>query len=288
MACTHSLAVAIRGEVWRWGCERLGQKTQLSIANAYVKNLLDPLEKRGGYCVEVFLTMDDRGGASGGGSHEPCHLRPGFNSTEAAYFAAFGKYLRNYHFVTTAHNQADSFRRTLEFYDQFSANHDALIVVRHDVELTLSVDEWQCIGSHKLGLGAPMDMSIESPGEPPLDPVHTPSCEDGVSDLVHYVPKKHYNAFAAMIGSTNGTSPNEEPHLPWPSCNEVCGCFSKRHCEPNDISGHACFAVAATLLPRSQIGFCWPKGGTVFSSWRPKNAAGKYFYAPPPLHGHDG
>ena len=37
MACTHSLAVAIRGEVWRWGCERLGQKTQLSIANASPK-----------------------------------------------------------------------------------------------------------------------------------------------------------------------------------------------------------------------------------------------------------
>ena len=104
----------------------------------------------------------------------------------------------------------------------------------------------------------------------------------GARAIVRGGRERHYprRATPLLFGAAedgrgcDGTTCNtwqEEPKLAWPSCNEVCGCFvdcseADGKEETGDVTGHGCYSVLATLLPRKHIGFCWPPSGSAFDA----------------------
>ena len=237
-------AVLFRGETWRWGCAPAAQRLQIVCARAYVEMLLTPLSIS--YHVDVYLPFD-RG----------CYGA----TAEKAYASEFGSFLRVAQRVQ-ASNQAESARRSLQLYITHAHHdHKVLVMVRHDVRLELPISTWQC-SPHKLSFAAYVDPQKDDADLPHLEESRAPLCSEGVNDVMHWVPRRFMNVFFAMVGSSNGTSLHETPKVEWPSCNEVCGCFTE--CPINDISGHSCYSVAATLLPQHELGFCWPMSGAAF------------------------
>jgi hypothetical protein len=262
-----SAAVLFRGETWRWGCSPTGQRIQLACGRSYVELLLKPLNLS--HHVDVYLPFD-RG----------CYDA----AAESAYASEFGSFLRVAQRVQ-ATNQAESIQRSLSLYKSHAHHsHEVLVVVRHDMQLELPLSVWRC-PPHKLGFAAYVDPAKDcaDPKEH-LEEHLAPLCDEGVSDVMHWVPRRFVHAFFAMVGSSNGTSLREEPALTWPSCSEVCGCFTA--CPINDISGHSCYSVAATLLPPHELGFCWPPSGAAFGNATQPTHHGRPLYSRPPLPPH--
>ena len=58
-----TVALVLRGELYRWGCDALGVSKQRQVARAYDAMLLTPLEQAG-HCVHVVLALDRGCGAA--------------------------------------------------------------------------------------------------------------------------------------------------------------------------------------------------------------------------------
>ena len=259
-----SVAVLFRGQAWRWGCQTAPQRHLQSLCwQAYTRHLVAPLN------ADVYLPLDRAVGCDG---HDDDYHEP------------FRGHLRLARRVEAAH-QGDSFVHSLRLYRAARPEgHDMLYVVRHDVELLLPATTWRC-SPDKLSFAAYVDPLRDGKRvAAPLPEERAPLCEEGVNDILHAVPRRYFSALLRMVGGCDGTTCNtwqEEPKLTWPSCNEVCGCFvdcseADGKEETGDVTGHGCYSVLATLLPRKHIGFCWPPSGSAFDA--PPTLGARPFY----------
>lgn len=249
-------ALLFRGEAWRWGCDAAGKAAQLICTLSYLNHFVKPLEAAE-HVVDIFLPMDIRNSSCTHMTQELIGILGGRRQVHVDRFRA----------VT----QGENFRRSLDFFERVQAasasNFTHLVIVRHDVQLLLPVASWSC-PRHKLGLASYVDPSFgDNPDEPPLTAAEAPVCGEGINDLMQWVPYRFMAAFSRIIGSANGTDLREYDergnvlNLTWPACAETCGCFTQGQGPLCEESGHSCYSVAAALLPRQHIGFCWPPAG---------------------------
>ena len=171
-------ALLVRGEVWRWGCDELGRAAQRSCSASLVTHFISPL-KASGHRVDVFLALDIRRAACVASVDELVRV----------YGASATRQVHTRHF--SASTQLANFRSSLNFF-RMTVSTDAshfthLVVLRHDVQLGVPVTAWSC-PPHRLGFAAYIDPRLEDSNEPPLRAEEVPSCDEGINDVMQWVP----------------------------------------------------------------------------------------------------
>ena len=123
-----AVAIVLRGETFRWGCDAFGVAKQRQAAAAYDAMLASPLERRG-HCVHLVLAIDR-----------------GCPSLDAALVAMHGDRVALAQRIRTEKQPANA-RAALDLLlsrAEMASRYDMVILARHDVQLLSPLDRWAC------------------------------------------------------------------------------------------------------------------------------------------------
>jgi len=223
--CMKSLSYALlfRGELFRWGCSKQGISWQMNVIASHIAMLVKPLE-HAGHTVSDFVAHG--------------HLACGAAAMED-FISSHGARLRIAAEVP-AQSQPGQMRSSLDRLGPLLAQHDVLIVTRLDLTLLSPMGSWACnLDDDKVLLASRCERSNWE----------RYNCS---ADHLFVVPQRHFGRFNASVGRVLA--------VPGRYGSKARCCF---HESCMQGSGHGCYNVLQTLLPRgaSQIDFCWPPPG---------------------------
>ena len=233
---THRpIALLLRGEAFRWGCDEVGVALQREVARAYEIMLAAPLQALGS-SVALFLAPNGNRCADlerSAGEVALARLAQLFNQTGRVSMVGHAQ----------AYSQAENMLYALGFF--FRATHHLryretkMIIARLDVQFHIEPTRWLCdvVHSQKLSLASKCSWGWDHP----WPDIRSDRCS---SDIMHIVPRRYYSHFAAAMGST-------------------CECFNSTTSAPpcptnKNHNGHRCYDAFSTLIGEDNIEFCWP------------------------------
>lgn len=194
-----------------------------------------------GATVDVFLSQDLRGCA---------------NSTLHQRLVRWhGKHVRTSQ-VVVARTQGQNLHRTLQFFGQFAAEYDAMILTRYDLRLLRPIGEWPgCHDTSTVGVASRCE----------AEQWKNWNC---TNDILFVVPRSHLWAFNASVGAA--VRPEDSRYFSVrrrkakvnPS---ACFATSGETVSPGVPKGlgHGCYNSLAARIGYEQLSFCWASQATV-------------------------
>jgi len=237
----RAVALLLRGEIYRWGCDAFGVAKQREVAAAYNSMLLTPLEQAG-HCVHVVLALDRGCG----------------RERDADLIAMYGDRVALATRIATK-RQPSNTRAALDLVTTDAAvrdRYDFVVFARHDVRLLRPLSRWAC----NLARAAPSADVLSVGSQCAPREWRAFNCS---SDLMYVVPRALLTPFSQQVGRVTSRSKEHCCFHPWCLGQGGHGCLNLL----TPAIMRAADADVASFAASGRLDFCWPRMQTKVSEW---------------------